>query len=230
MAIIPDIAYRISPLMYFFLALMAIWLLVNIAQRCRNIRLAGLADELNLQLFSWDPLYLPQRYEQMYLFRQGHARRARNVMIGRHQGQQLRLFDYLYETGSGPHRHTHQFSVVIMQVSHDLPGLLVQTGQKHNAQYTLTGMAQLKLKLLPLTAKQGSDVFCQNAKFAQDYVNEQLLGNLTKCKGSSLEVQDGVLALYVPGKRTVGEYRQLKRLANELAKHIASYNPQIDQN
>ena len=73
-------------------------------------------------------------------------------------------------------------------------------------------------------------MFCQNAKFAQDYVNEQMLGNLTKCKGSSLEVQDGILALYVPGKLTVGEYRQLKRLANELAKHLASYILQTDHN
>ncbi len=73
-------------------------------------------------------------------------------------------------------------------------------------------------------------MFCQNIKFAQNYVNEQMLGNLTQCKGSSLEVQDGVLALYVPGKLTVGEYRQLKRLANELAKHLASYIPQTDNN
>ncbi len=145
MAIIPDIAYRISSLMYFFLALLAIWLVLNIAQRYRNIRLAGLADELNLQLFSWDLLYLPQRYAQMYLFRQGHARRARNVMIGHLQGQQLRLFDYLYETGLGPHRHTHQFSVVTMQVSHDLPGLLVQTKTKPKVQYNLTAMDQIQL-------------------------------------------------------------------------------------
>ncbi len=198
------------------------------AHRGRSIRLGGLANDLNLQMFSWDPLHLPQRYEQMYLFRQGHARRARNVMIGHHQGQQLRLFDYLYETGLGPHRHTHQFSVVTMQVSRDLPGLLVQTRAKPKVQYNLTAMDQVKLP--PPTAKQGYSVFCERIEFAQDYVNEQMLQNLTQCKGSSLEVQDGILAIYVPGKLKVDEYRQLKQLANELAKHLASYIPQTDNN
>ncbi len=125
------IAYRPSPMIYFFLALVAIWLLVTLGQRYRSMRLAGLANELNLRLFARDPMALPQRYEQMYLFRQGHARRARNVMIGHYQGHQLRLFDYIYETGLGWDRRTQHFSVVMVQVGRELPGLLV--GPRANA-------------------------------------------------------------------------------------------------
>ena len=191
---------------------------INSIKACKQI----------LQLFSWDPLYLPQRYVQMYLFRQGHARRARNVMIGHLQGQQLRLFDYLYETGLGPHRHTHQFSVVTMQVSHDLPGLLVQTKAKPKVQYNLTAMDQIELP--GATDKQGPAVFCQKIKFAQDYISEEMLQNLTQCQGASLEVQNGVLALYVPDKLTVAKYRQLRGLANETAEYLAGYKPQADKN
>ena len=228
MAFIPDMANRISPLTYFFLALIVIWLFLSIAQRCRNIRLAGLAGELNLQLFNWDPLHLPQRYDQMYLFRQGHARRARNVMIGHYQGRQLRLLDYLYETGLGHERRTHQFSVVIMQVSRALPGLLVQPRIPGKRQYNLSGMGQTKL--LGITDKQSLAVFCERTKFVQDYISEELLENLSQCEGSSLEVQEGVLALYVPGKLKLGKYRQLRGLASELAEQLAGYNPQTDEN
>ena len=135
MAIIPPIFYQLSALTYFFLALIVIWLLVSLAQRYRSIRLAGLASELNLHLFGRDPLGLPQRYEGMYLFSQGHAQRARNVMIGHYQGHQLRLFDYLYETGLGRDRRTQQFSVVIVQVGRDLPGLLVEPRANGRGQY-----------------------------------------------------------------------------------------------
>ncbi len=224
MAIIPDIAYRLSPLTYFFLALLVIWLLVSMGQRCRSIRLAGLAGELNLQVFSGDPLGLPRRYEQMYLFRQGHARRARNVMIGHHQGRQLRLFDYLYETGLGQDRRTQQFSVVIVQVSRELPGLLVQPRAPGRQQYNLSGMDQIELP--SISNNQGYAVFCERAKFAQEYVAEEMLRNLRQCKGSSLEVQDRVLALYAPGKLKTGKYRQLRGLASDLAEYLAGDNPQ----
>ena len=224
MAIIPDIAYRLSPLTYFFLALTVIWLLVNFGQRYRSIRLAGLASELNLQLFSRDPLGLAQRYEQMYLFRQGHARRARNVMIGHYQGRQLRLFDYLYETGLGQDRRTQHCSVVIVQVSRELPGLLVQIRAPGRRKYNLSDMDQIQLP--DITDKQGYSVFCERAGFAQDYIDEELLKNLRQCERTSLEVQDDVLALYAPGKLKAAKYRQLRGLASELAEYFAGDNPQ----
>jgi len=223
-AIILHIAYQFSPLLYFFLALTAIWLLVSLGQRYRSIRLAGLANELHLHLFRRDPLGLPGRYEQMYLFRQGHARRARNVMVGHYHGHQLRLFDYLYETGLGLDRRTQQFSVAVVQVSRDLPGLLVEPRVAGRGDYNLSGMEQIELP--EISDKQGYAVFCERAEFAQEYVGEEMLRNLRQCEGSSLEVQDRVLALYAPGKLKAGKYRQLRSLASELAESLAGGNPQ----
>ena len=228
MAIIPPMLYQLSPLTYFFLALVVIWLLVSLAQRYRSIRLAGLAGELNLHLFSRDPLGLPQRYDRMYLFSQGHARRARNVMIGHYQGHQLRLFDYLYETGLGRDRRTRQFSVVVVQVRADLPGLLLQPRANRKVRYNLSGMEQIDLP--GITDKQGYALFCERTEFAQDYISEQMLQNLRQCENSSLEVQEGILALYAPGKLRAGGYRQLRGLANNLAEYLAGDKPQINNN
>ncbi len=227
MAIIPHIAYQFSPLRYFFLALMAVWVLVILGQRYRSIRLAGLASELNLHLFRGDPLGLPERYEQMYLFRQGHARRARNVMVGHYQRHQLRLFDYFYETGLGLDRRTQQFSVAVVQVGRELPGLLVEPRVAQRGDYNLSGMEQIELP--GISDKQGYAVFCERAEFAQEYVDEGMLRNLRQCEGSSLEVQDGFLALYAPGRLKVDEYRQLRGLAGELAEYLAGDNPETDK-
>lgn len=227
MAIIPPMFYQLSPLTYFFLALILIWLLVSLAQRYRSIRLAGLASELNLHLFSRDPLSLPQRYDRMYLFGLGHARRARNVMVGHYQGHQLRLFDYLYETGLGRDRRTRKFSVVVVQVSRNLPGLLVQPRANRKVQYNLTGMDQIELP--GITDKPGYAVFCDRAQFAQDYISQQMLQDLWHCAAASLEVKEGVLALYAPGKLKPSGYRKLRGLANELAEYLAGENPQTDR-
>ena len=212
------IAYRPSPMMYFFLALVAIWALVTLGQRYRSLRLAGLANELNLRLFTRDPTGLPQRYEQMYLFRQGHARRARNVMIGHYQGHQLRLFDYIYETGLGWDRRTRHFSVVMVQVGRELPGLLVGPRAGERGDYNLSGMEQIELA--GMSQDHGYTVFTERADFARGYVNEEMLAGLGDCESASLEVQDGVLAVYAPGKLKAGGYRQLRSLASVLAERF----------
>ena len=227
MAIIPHTAYQFSPLMYVFLALMAIWLLVSLGQRCRSIKLAGLASELHLHLFKRDPLGLPERYEQMRLFRQGHARRARNVMVGHYHGHQLRLFDYFYEAGLGLDRRTQQFSVAVVQVGRELPGLLVEPSVAQRGDYNLSGMEQIELP--EISDKQGYAVFCERAEFAQEYVGEEMLRNLRQCEGSSLEVRDDLLVLYAPGRLKVDEYRRLRGLAGELAECLAGDKPKTDK-
>ena len=217
------IAYRPSPMMYFFLALVVIWLLVTLGQRYRSLRLAGLANELTLRLFSRDPMGLPQHYEQMYLFRQGHARRARNVMIGHYQGHQLRLFDYIYETGLGRDRRTQHFSVVMVQVGRKLPGLLVAPSAGKGGGYNLSGMEQIELA--GISQDHGYAVFTELADFARGYIDEPMLADLGDCKTASLEVQDGVLALYAPGKLKAGGYRQLRSLASALATRFGRGDP-----
>ena len=216
------IAYRPSPMMYFFVALVVIWLLVTFSQRYRSLRLAGLANELNLRLFSRDPLGLPERYDHMYLFRQGHARRARNVMIGHYQGHQLRMFDYVYETGLGRNRRTRHFSVVMVQVGRELPGLLVEPSAGAKREYNLSGMEQVELS--GVSEEQGYAVFSRRAEFARGCVNEEMLVGLGGCARASLEVQDGVLALYARGKLRVGGYRELRSLASTLTESFGKTN------
>ena len=145
-------------------------MLVTLGQRYRSMRLAGLANELNLRLFSRDPMALPDRYGQMYLFRQGHARRARNVMIGHYEGHQVRLFDYIYETGLGWDRRTERFSVVMVQVGRELPGLLVGPKAGKRGGNNLSGMEQVELA--GMSQEQGYAVFSEQAEFAQGCVNE----------------------------------------------------------
>ena len=215
MATLPSIFYKISPLTYFFIGLVVIWVLIAMSQRFRSIRLGGLANELGLRLFGRDPLNLPQRYTGMYLFKQGHARRARNVMIGHYQGQQLRLFDYVYETGLGLNRRTHRFGVAAVQVDNAQGALLVLAKKMGHAAYNLSGMEQIRLP--NALGEQGYGAFGDNVSPVRDYLSEEVLSRLGQNPSCSLEIRDGVLAVYRPGRITLKEFRQLRALASELA-------------
>ena len=66
------------------------------------------------------------RYPEFDCLRQGHSRYASNLLQG-HWGQRPMVgFDYLYVTGSGKNRHTHQFSAVILDSDVILQPLLIR--------------------------------------------------------------------------------------------------------
>jgi len=209
--------YPSRPLSYFFLALIVIWLLVWLGHHYRSMRLAGLASELSLRLFVKDPLDLPQRYGQLQLFKLGHARRARNVMIGIYQGRQMRIFDFLCETGLGLDRRTRQASVVMINISEDFPPLLARPAEA--SPYNLTGLP--KIDLPQADAEQGYEVFCENADLTLKKLGPEVFQGLKDCRRAILELKPGVLALYWPRRVQVAEYRQLRKLASRLAEHFS---------
>ncbi len=87
-----------------------------------------------------------------------------------------------------------------------------------------------RIELGGMSQDHGYAVFTERAEFAQGCVDEAVLAGLGNCESASLEVQEGVLALYAPGKLKLGKYRQLRGLASELAEQLAGYNPQTDKN
>ena len=208
-----------SPLAYFFIALVAIWVLIWMVQRYRSLRLAGLASELGMRLLAKDPLGIPQRYGQLGLFRQGHARRARNVMIGTSGGRRMHLFDYLYETGLGRDRQTQQFSVVVVGLNRDFPALLVRPAGAYHNRYNLSGLERIDSAWAG--SKHGYEVFCEQPDFAEQQISGDLLAKLSQGQNPTLELRQGSLALYLPRKLNPGRFDQLRKLAGELAEHFA---------
>ncbi len=219
------LAISYPPLLFtvFFASLIVIWLLASLRQRYRTISLSSLASELKLRIFARDPLSIPQRYDQLYLFKHGHARRARNVMIGHYQGRPIRAFDYLYETGLGIDRRTQRFSVVIVQADRGLPALLIHPVTPGMPKYNMTGLEEI---LLPEMQQRDYVLFCEQAQFAQGNIPPEIAEKLKRCNNAILELCDGMLALYLPRKLKPSQYRQLMALASELTEQFTAQSKQ----
>jgi len=214
------ISYPPLPLTIFFAVLIVIWLLATLRQRYRTASMSGLANELRLRIFPRDPLNIPQRYEQLYLFRHGHARRARNVMIGHYHGQPIRVFDYLYETGLGLDRRTQRFSVVMTHGHSGLPALLAHHAEPDIPLYNLTPLRQVNLP--EIQNKYKYVVFCEHEEFVRNNIRPDTVEKLKQNGNAVLEICEGMFALYVPHKLKTAQYRQLMELAGELTKQLTT--------
>ena len=210
--------YPPLPLTIFFAVLIVIWLLATLKQRYRTASMSAMASELRLRIFPRDPLSIPQRYEQLHLFRHGHARRARNVMIGHYNGRPIRVFDYLYETGLGLDRRTQRFSVVMTHGHSGLPALLAHHAEPDIPLYNLTGLGQLNLPEIQNKCKYA--VFCEHEEFARDNIRPDTVEKLRQNSNAVLEICQGMFALYVPRKLKPAQYRQLIELAGELTEQL----------
>ena len=219
---VPTLAISFPPLPFtvFFAVLIVIWLLASLRQRYRTAMLSGLASELKLRIFSRDPLSIPQRYERLYLFKHGHARRARNVMIGHYRGRPIRAFDYLCESGLGLDRRTQRFSVVMAQADRDLPTLLVHPTESNMPLYNLSGVEEISLP--NIEQKYSYAVFCEQPEFAGDNIDLEMVARLRQCNSAILELCEGMLAVYLPRRLKPAQYRQLMEVASELAEHFTA--------
>ena len=204
----------------FFAALVLIWLLATLRQRYRTAGLSALANDLKLRIFPRDPLNIPQRYERLFLFRHGHARRARNVMIGHSHSRPIRAFDYLYETGLGLDRRTQRFSVVVTQTDSGSPDLLAHPTEPDLPFYNLTSLQQVHLPKIENKHKYA--VFCSQEDFARNNINPDTVAKLRQNSDAVLETCEGLLALYVPRKIKPAQYRKLIDLASELTEQLST--------
>ncbi|NIA07069.1 MAG: hypothetical protein GWP14_05450 [Actinobacteria bacterium] len=212
--------YPPLPLTIFFAVLIVIWLLATLKQRYRTASISGLANELRLRIFPRDPLNIPQRYEQLYLFGHGHARRARNVMIGHYHGRPIRVFDYLYETGLGLDRRTQRFSVVMTQADRGWPALLVHPAESERPLYNLSGLEEVHLP--EIQNKHQYAVFCEYEEFVRNNIRPDMVEKIKQNSGAILEICGGMLALYVPRKLKPAQYRRLIELAGELTEQLST--------
>jgi hypothetical protein len=89
----------------------------------RRQGLAGLAYQREWEYRPDDPA-LVDRFDGAP-FGRGHARRAGNVLIGRHDGRPFTAFDYHHTTGSGDSASHHVHSVLALNLGQQAPSLAV---------------------------------------------------------------------------------------------------------
>jgi hypothetical protein len=87
-------------------------------ERERTEQLRAVAAQLAWRFADEAPFNMIAGLEHFTLFNQGHSKEIKNFMYGEANGVKAAVFDYVFVTGSGKHRHTHHQSVTYLEPAH----------------------------------------------------------------------------------------------------------------
>lgn len=84
-------------------------------ERERTEQLRAVATQLAWKFADVAPFNMIAGLEHFTLFNQGHSKEIKNFMYGEANGVKAAVFDYVFVTGSGKHRHVHRQSVTYLE-------------------------------------------------------------------------------------------------------------------
>lgn len=127
------------------------------------------------------------------LFSQGHSRKAKNVMSGKVEEIDIKLFDYRYTTGGGKHQQTHNQTVVVLSAQHlDLPAFSLKPQNVFHNIGKAFGYQDIDFTSNPLFSDKyllrASDENAVRLTFTPDILEyfEQRLGISTEAGGNQI--------------------------------------------
>ncbi len=170
----------------------------RIAARKRREAMRDLAGRLGLAFSPEKDYDLAGRFAFLNKLRQGDNRYAFNVLSGAYQGQQVKAFDYHYETHSTDakgHRqtHHHHFSFFVLCLPRQCPELIIVR------EGILSKLAQaFGYDDIDFESAEFSRKFCVRARdkrFAYDICHPRFMEYLLANDDLSLEFESSVVAM-----------------------------------
>ncbi len=132
--------------MYIVLSLSAVAILVWaiwLVDKKRTADLRRVAVSLNLSFTAKDN-DLVDAMQAFHLFSQGHTRRVRNILHGRANDTDVKIFDYQYTVGSGKQSTIYLQTVILFRSSRlDLPRFTLQPERWYHKMGAMLGHADI---------------------------------------------------------------------------------------
>lgn len=168
------------------------------AARKRREELAALAARLGLSYRATEDYGMPDRFEFLDALAHGSNRYAYNILSGTHQGHEVLVFDYHYETHSTDSKgrrqtHHHHFSFFILVLPQSFPELRITREGFFSKIAQAFGYDDIDLE-----SAEFSRAFCvrsKDKKFAYDVCHAQMMEYLLANRDLSIEIEDRALAL-----------------------------------
>ena len=162
------------------------------AQKRREAMLA-LAAKLGLRFDPGRDKFLAQQYKFLDKLRRGHNRYAYNIISGKYRENDVKIFDYHYQTGSGKDTHHYHISFFMLQVPMVFPELTIVP----EGIFSKIGQA-LGYDDIDFESHEFSRKFCvrsKDKKFAYDVCNAKMIEYLLSNTDLSIEIENTVLAI-----------------------------------
>ncbi len=156
----------------------AILFLAYEIERRRRRQFETLARTHGLSYYPQDPfgtLGLP-----FEVFRRGHSRKVRNVLVGRSpvDGSEVRAFDYTYTTGSGKNSQTHNKTCVMSYLGTAWPNLGVEREGLFNRFKDFVGLRDIELESEEFN--RAFEVRCADRRFATAFLDPTMMDVLLR--------------------------------------------------
>jgi hypothetical protein len=164
------------------------------AARARTASLFALAPKLGFD--SFDPSSNPDfttGWSFLGPFSLGYKRSASNIFRGSYHGEQMFIFDYHYETGSGKNHENHDLTMFLLIVKNYFPKV---TLRPENLLLKIEGA--FDSENIKFESAEFSRVYCVHSadkKFAYDVCNPQMIDYLLANRGLQIEIQGPAILL-----------------------------------
>ncbi len=186
-----------------FLAIIVVFGAISyISARKRREAMAAVAAKLGLRFAPARNRDMARRYRFLDKLRKGSNRYAFNILSGNHQGHDLILFDYHYQTGSGKNTHHHYISFFILHLTASFPELVI------GPEGVFSKIAQaIGYDDIDFESHEFSRRFCvrsRDKKFAYDVCNARMIEYLLSNTDLTVEIEDDVLAISLRARLAPG--------------------------
>jgi hypothetical protein len=169
-----------------------------IAAKKRREELSALAARLGLRFSAENDDSIADRFEFLDHLAQGSNRYASNVLSGNHQGNEVLVFDYHYETHSTDSKgnqqtHHHYFSFFILLLPMSFPELRITKEGLFSKIAQAFGYNDIDFESAEFSRK--FLVRSKDKKFAYDVCHAQMMEYLLANSDLSIEIERSALAL-----------------------------------
>jgi hypothetical protein len=194
---------------------------VLIADAKRRKAMAQLAAQWGYQFYPAPGDVATQFAGQFDLFNAGHSRQATNMIRGREGATEMKFFDYRYMTGSGKHRRTHAYQVMLVELPIVAPRLVVRTENFLDTLASWVGHDDLDFESAEFSRRY--HVKCSEPKFAYDVLHARLIEQwLALPDTPHLKMVGTTLLLYIY-RGAVSEFQWLRTAGLEVIGGLPEY-------
>jgi hypothetical protein len=164
-----------------------------LAARKRREAMRALAAKLGLRFEPGKNRHLAREYKFLDKLRRGSNRYAYNILSGSYRENNVILFDYHYQTGSGKDTHHYHISFFMLHLPVSFPELVIGREGFFSKVAQAIGYDDIDFESHEFSRK-----FCvrsKDKKFAYDVCNARMIEYLLANADLNIEIEDGSLAI-----------------------------------
>ncbi len=162
----------------------------------RRKELAAVANRLGFRFYPGGSFDFEDQYRFFELFGRGDSRRSCNLIAGRDNEIDVKLFDYKYCTGSGKNRTTHNRSVCILEVpvSCGFPYVIIRPEGFFDKFASLVGFNDIDFESVEFSKKYY--VKSKDRRFAYDVIHPRMMVFLLDVGTVYIEMGDSAVLVH----------------------------------